>query len=176
VQRCDIRGRISPILIIFAGACECPFRDVSSRPLQQSPADRRAFVGKGNDLRRRRNCDQSGHAWSPGTATRYFSGSLSFSEPLLLLIFAIDALQANDLPIAATPSEEIRAAFGSPPDRSWLARRDRCRTRSRKSSTREQPSAVKPGVIKPPEIRRSAIGNLPSARQPRPRDRAHARS
>ena len=62
MQRSDVRGWISAILIIIVGACECLFRDFSSRPLQQSPADRSALVGKGNDLGGRRSCTDRGHA------------------------------------------------------------------------------------------------------------------
>ena len=50
VKRSDIRGRISAILIIVGGACECLFPDFSSSPLQKAAPDRRAVVRKRDDL------------------------------------------------------------------------------------------------------------------------------
>ena|ERR1700722_4664352 len=127
MERVNVGEWISAILVISPSARKRLFPDFSRAPLQQSPANRSAFVRKGNDLGGRKSCTDPGHGAlserrtlsrvsglaPPRPTTRYFSGSLSFSKPFDLFVFAIDTLRANELPVAATPSEVIRATFVS---------------------------------------------------------------
>ena len=62
MERVNVGGWISAILVISAGARKRLFPDFSCAPLQQSPANRSAFVRKGNDLGGRRSCAGPGHA------------------------------------------------------------------------------------------------------------------
>ena len=64
MQRNDICSWVGAILVIGVGAGECLFCHLPRGPLQQSPADRSAFLGKGNDLGGGGNRAGRGHASS----------------------------------------------------------------------------------------------------------------
>src|ERR1700722_8570832 len=117
MERVNVGEWISAILVISPSARKRLFPDFSRAPLQQSPANRSAFVRKGNDLGGRKSCTDPGHgALSERRTLSRVSGLAPprpTPKPFDLFVFAIDTLRPNELPVAATPSEVIRATFVS---------------------------------------------------------------